>query len=358
MASNPFANPSANSSNVNPNAGGLFGLSQNTNITQGNTATPSLSGNTNPAPNPLQPQPTQPSLFGNTNTNTGTSTNANQNTTTNAGGGLFGQQPQQPSTGLLGTSTQGPSLFANVGTNTGGLFGQQSTGGLTSDGGQQKSTQPSLFGNTSTGTNTNTNQSSTTNTGGLFGQPPQPSMGGGIFGNTTNPNSTGSIGGTGGGLFGSNTIANNPNAGGIFGLSTNTNTNTSNQQQQGTAGTTSNPLFTNQFSQQPQQQPLSNLFSSTTSNSLFSRSKTETANPFGGSTLGASTLGGQQGGSLLSSRPNTLTSTTGVGTGNTQLEAHEQFLKIAQSVETIYQAWNPATRDCRFQVVSFFFFSL
>jgi nuclear pore complex protein Nup54 len=181
------------------------------------------------------------------------------------------------------------------------------------------------------------------NTGGLFG-----------LSNTTQSNTTTPS------LFGNTNPAPNPlpnnantNAGGIFGLGANTNTNTSNQQQQGTTGTTGNPLFTNQ---QSQQQPLSNLFSSTTSNPLFSGNKTATGSPFGGSMLGTSTLGtnvlgGQQGGgSLLSSRPNTLTSTTGVGTGITQLEAHEQFLKISQGVETIYQAWNPATKNCRFQV--------
>ena len=124
MAFSSFSNPSANTSNTNPNPGGLFGLTQNTNTTQ-NTTPPSLFGNTNPAPNPLQPQPTQQSLFGNTNTNAGgtnTSTTQNTNTNTNTGGGLFGQQQQQqqqPSTGggIFGNtnnSTSTNNIFGNV----------------------------------------------------------------------------------------------------------------------------------------------------------------------------------------------------------------------------------------------------
>lgn len=110
-----FANPPANSSNVNPNGGGHFGLAQNTNTTQNNT-TPSPFGNTNPTPNPLQPQPTQPSLFGNPNTNAGINTNTNQNTTTNTGGSLFGQQSQQPSMGgsIFG-STNNPTSISTGG---------------------------------------------------------------------------------------------------------------------------------------------------------------------------------------------------------------------------------------------------
>jgi nuclear pore complex protein Nup54 len=111
----------------------------------------------------------------------------------------------------------------------------------------------------------------------------------------------------------------NPNAGGLFGLSQNTNNITQ---------------------------------SNTTAPSLFGNTN-PAPNPLQPPT---SVLGGGQqgGGSLLSSRPNTLTSTAGVGTGITQLEAHEQFLKIAQGVETIYQAWNPTTKNCRFQVGFFF----
>jgi hypothetical protein len=104
----------------------------------------------------------------------------------------------------------------------------------------------------------------------LFGQLPQPSTGGSI--NAKNINSGG------GSIFG-------------LGADANTSNNLNQQQQLGTTGTTTgSSLFTNPFSQQqPQQQQQQQPLSSS---------------------------------NLFSSRPNTLSSTTGIGTGSVcQLEA-------------------------------------
>ena len=164
-----FGNPPANSlKSTLEAAGGLLGLSQNSNATQSNT-TPSLFGSTNPLPN-----------------------NANA-----IAGGIF-------------------ELGLNTNTNTSNQQ-QRTTGTITI---QSNTTTPSLFWNTNPAPNPLPNNA-------------------------------------------------NANAGGIFGPGASTYTNTSNQQQQGTTGTTGNLLSTNHFSQQPQQQPLLNLFSSSTSNPLF-----------------------------------------------------------------------------------------
>ena len=124
----------------------------------------------------------------------------------------------------------------------------------------------------------------------------------------------------------------NLNAGGLFGLSQSTNATTQNDSTTpsvfgSTTSTAPNPL---QFQST---QPFFN------ANTNTNASK-------------------QGGGSLLNSRPNTLSSSTGVGiTGQQQLlEAQEQFIKVSQGVETVYNAWLPTSKDCRFQV--FFFCDL
>lgn len=295
-----------------PAGGGLFG-GQNQGATQ---TTPSLFGNTN--------QPTQAvSLFGNPSTSTSAS----------GGGGLFGgQQQQQPQTtggGLFGASNQ-PAA-------TGGLFGSTTTQQPTATGGglfgsttqQQQPQQQSLFG----GTNTT-----------------QQTSGGGLFG-----------GSKPGGIFGS-------------GLSINTGTNASGTTPPAPITTSANTLFGSTPGQQQQQQqqqpaPSGGLFSQSSQNqpqqrpSLFGNLAQSTNTLLGGSTLGTSTLGTSTlGTSTLgpgSAQPagglgvstNGLLSTRGAGVpAQQQADAHVQQAKLVQRMESIYNAWNPTSPQCRFQV--------
>lgn len=103
------------------------------------------------------------------------------------GGGLFGGQNAQPG--------------APAGTQTGGgLFGSKPLGQIGGTGG----TSGGLFGNTS----------NTQSSGGLFGQKPPSTGTGGLFGQSNTANTTNTQSGTGGGLFGQN---NNTQSGGLFG---------------------------------------------------------------------------------------------------------------------------------------------
>jgi nuclear pore complex protein Nup54 len=58
------------------------------------------------------------------------------------------------------------------------------------------------------------------------------------------------------------------------------------------------------------------------------------------STLGTSTLGAS---SLLPSRSN-------VSSNPNANDAQTQYSKLTESIEAIYNAWNPASPQCRFQV--------
>ncbi|KAL1752395.1 hypothetical protein FB107DRAFT_265564 [Schizophyllum commune] len=202
----------------------------------------------------LKPAASTPSLFGNTA----------QNNQQKPAGGLFGApaggtfggsstfgQPQQQQGntggGLFGNTNTNTST-TNTGTGGGGLFGN--TGGNQQQGSslfgqsnqqqQQPATGGGLFGST---TNTNTGTG-----GGLFGSTNNTTTGtggGGLFGNTSNANTSNT--GTGGGLFGS-TSNTNTGGGGLFGSTSNTNTNTgglfgSNNANAGNANTGGGGLF-------------------------------------------------------------------------------------------------------------------
>ncbi|KAM3164894.1 Peptidase S59 domain-containing protein [Lachancea thermotolerans] len=213
-------------------SGGLFG--------QNNTASTGFGQNNSSAGG---------GLFGqnNNNNSTGNTGGLFGQNNTNTGSGLFGQnssqqqQQQQPAGGLFGQNTQQNQggLFGQNNANTGGgLFGQnnqqqqqQPSGGLfgakpatgaTGGGlfGQNNNQQPPATGGLF-GQNNNANQPSTS--GGLFGNKPAGSTGGGLFGQN---NTAGNTGTTGGGLFGQNnsTAANNSSGGGLFGAKPATNT--------------------------------------------------------------------------------------------------------------------------------------
>ncbi|KAG6916060.1 hypothetical protein DXG01_008633 [Tephrocybe rancida] len=138
-----------------------------------------------------------------------------------AGGGLFGQPAAQPSTsggGLFGQppaqNASGGGLFGQPAAQPaggGGLFGQSTTqttgGGLFGQQAAQPATGGGLFGQSTTQPPGGGlfGQSTTQNTnGGLFGQSTTQPSGGGIFGGSTQQTQpTLTVGGFGGGLFGS-----------------------------------------------------------------------------------------------------------------------------------------------------------
>lgn len=233
------------------------------------------------------------------NTNTGFGSTANS-------GGLFGNQQKKTNTGLFGSSTtQAPASSST------GLFGGQQTssttantsGGLfglkpattTGFGATASTSAPStpfgakpaapatggLFGSLSNTVTTgqfgaaNTNTTAAPATGGLFGSSTtQPTQLGGLFGsltaNTAKPGglfglaapvtNTITLGGSTGGLFGSNNAA---KPAGLFGL-LNTQSNTTNGSfggsgTTGTTGTTGGLFGGQQQAQAQQQQPQTQL---------------------------------------------------------------------------------------------------
>ncbi|KAF8685030.1 Nucleoporin complex subunit 54 [Rhizoctonia solani] len=252
--------------------------------------------------------------FGANNPNTAGTTGAAGTT----GTGLFGQATAtQPTTGT-GTAT-GTGLFGNTGTagttgtTGGGLFGNTNTttAGTGTTGG--------LFGN-----NTTTATASAPATGGLFGAANTNTTGttGGLFGNTN----TAAAAPASGGLFGSTTTA--PTAatgGGLFG-----NTTTTQQPSGGLFGsTTTAPTSGGLFGAKP------------AAPSLFGQ---PAANPLAQSTLSASTLGPPP---AQPAKNNLQVSVFGTpGSGGLTLE---------QRIEAIFQAWSPASPDCRFQ---YYFYNL
>ena len=235
--------------------------------------------------------------FGQTNTNTGT-----------GGSSLFGNQPQNTTTGSSTFGGFGNNTNTNANTNTANPFGSSTTGGGMF--GANKPAGSSLFGNNNAtpGTTTGGFGSTATTGGGLFGnqqnqQQPQQNnpfgsstanTGGSLFGNNQNQqqnnNAFGSTSNTGGGLFGAQTQPqqNKPAFGG-FGASTNTG---------GTFGGNTNTgggLF---GAQNNQQQPQNNPFGASTNNtgsSLFGNQN----KPAGGGMFGSSTTNNNTGGGLF-----------------------------------------------------------
>ncbi|KAF1969501.1 hypothetical protein BU23DRAFT_557531 [Bimuria novae-zelandiae CBS 107.79] len=198
----------------------------------------------------------QPGAFGQSTGFGGFGTNNNTATTgfgannTNTGGSLFGAQNNNTSTGFGANNT---SAFGSNNNNSGGLFGQNKPGGLfgSANTTTQSGTTGGIFGattNTNTsnpfgGTNTNSGFGASTNTGGsLFGNnnaaQNKPAFGG--FGATNTNTASNPFGGantnTGGGLFGQNqnqassapafgaNTASTNTGGGLFGNNNNTST--------------------------------------------------------------------------------------------------------------------------------------
>lgn len=173
-----------------PSGGGLFGAAQNPSTLTG----ASLFGSTQPQQQQQQQQQPSTSIFGSTTTGTqGTGT----------GGNLFGstnpqqqqQQPQQqPQQGSLFGSTTTTPAQSNTG---GGLFGT---------GTPAQGSGSNIFGNPATAQPT---------TGGLFGTGSGTTTGGSLFGSTTQ-----SATNTGGGLFGSQSATSTQPTGSLFGSTT------------------------------------------------------------------------------------------------------------------------------------------
>ncbi|KAI0340274.1 hypothetical protein BDW22DRAFT_1334651 [Trametopsis cervina] len=349
-----------------------------------------------------QQQGTGGGLFGGLgttqNNSTGGTTSFGANPSSNTGGGLFGTpssqsnsalgtsgQQQQPSGGLFGNTQQNQpsgSLFGNTQQNqpSGGLFGntQQNQpsvgGGLFGNTTGQNTTGGGLFSNTAPAGNAG---------GGLFGSTTQSStasgtgstLGGSLFGGAQNNASSGA---TGGGLFGNNTNASTNSGPGLFGASTTTpaggggglfgSTNTN------TPGATSSGLFGGQGSQisqpslfnqqkpagslfaQPtqQQQPTNSLFSQSTqqpqqvSSSLFNSTNPQQGNSLFG-TLGTSTLGTSALGNSLFASPTSVIPT------QQHADPQSQFSSLVQRIDSIKQAWDSSSPQCRFQ---HFFYNL
>ena len=203
-----------------------------------------------------------------------------------------------------------------------------------------------LFGGGAT-TNTNTG-------GGLFGGGASinTNTGGGLFGSNTQQPTTN----TGGGLFGSNTqqpattgsslFGNTPTGGSLFGAKPAGNVGAFGAPASNTTPGTSNLLGGSFFGQpqqgqqpqQQQQQQPSSFFGSTSGN-LFGQPAAQQSN----TALTASALGPPS--NLLASRST-------AGTQQNSTDPNVQFAKTAASIEAIYNAWNPASPACRFQVSS------
>ncbi|PBK66252.1 hypothetical protein ARMSODRAFT_890614 [Armillaria solidipes] len=266
------------------------------------------------------------------------------NTTTPAGGNLFGsnnqQQPAATGGGLFGsnstqTQTATPSLFGATNTG-GGAFGQNNA--------SNTNTGSSLFGNTSTQPQANQNNAfalkpsvfGQTGTGATVSQPAQST-------NRTNP------------LFGTSTTTPNTNTtttntNPLFG-STSTNTTTQNPLFGSTANTNNaNPMF-GSSSTNTAPATNTNIFgtTSTSANPMFASS----TNTLGTSTLGGSTLGtgafGTQPQQQSTLGANSLLKSTAPASQQQLVDAQTQFAKLSQKIESIANAWNPSSPQCRFQ---------
>ncbi|KAI0155234.1 nuclear protein 96-domain-containing protein [Xylariaceae sp. FL1272] len=204
----------------------------------------------------------------NNNTGGGGLFGANTTSTPQTGGGLFGNNNTQQTTGAFGSSAFGQQQSQQTGS---GLFGnsqaQKPAGGLFgSTGGTNTGTGGGLFGS---GTGAFGGQQNQPASGGLFGNANKPAGStGGLFGNTNTAQNTS------GGLFGSG--QNNQQqqqqpqqAGGLFGQS---------QQKPGGLFGTSTGSTGGMFGSQTQQ------------NSMFGSSQQQPQN----STMGSSLFGGSQ----------------------------------------------------------------
>jgi nuclear pore complex protein Nup54 len=102
------------------------------------------------------------------------------------------------------------------------------------------------------------------------------------------------------------------------------------------------PQLQPQQQQQQQQQQQSQQSSLFGSNALFGGNKST----FGSTVQPSSNLNA----SALTPSSNILTSRSGAGGQQQSADPQAQFTKLVQSIEGIYNAWNPASKDCRFQV--------
>ncbi|CAN3370975.1 nucleoporin Nup57p [Diutina catenulata] len=211
-----FGNNTSGTSNAS-SGGGLFGSNNNTTNASSTTQSGGLFGNNNNTSGGFGANTSKPGLFGGAS-----------NTTTNAApasGGLFGNNAAKPATtgfGASSSTTNSGGLFGNKPAASGGLFGN--TGGTT---GGTTGTSGGLFGNNTTNTANTTANTAGNTSGGLFGAKP---ASGGLFGGSTANNNTS------GGLFGSKPAA----SGGLFGS-----TNTTGQQPAQPAAQQSTGLFGN-----------------------------------------------------------------------------------------------------------------
>ncbi|KAG5651339.1 hypothetical protein H0H81_009027 [Sphagnurus paluster] len=216
-------------------AGGLFGNTQQQQQQgQANTGRTGLFGSTTQPPAPsgglfgsnAQQQPaTGGGLFGSTTQQQPAASGGLFGSTQQqpaTGGGLFGSTTQQPATGggLFGSTTtqQGGGLFGSTTTqpqqqqqSSAGSFGQPAAGGglfgnkltLNTNTTTPGTNPPSLFGNTLN----QSQQQQPAATGGLFSQPSQSQARPSLFGQSTLNTNTNSLFGGGGSTFGSSTQA-------------------------------------------------------------------------------------------------------------------------------------------------------
>ncbi|KAK0236445.1 nucleoporin complex subunit 54-domain-containing protein [Armillaria nabsnona] len=312
----------------------IFGAATNTTAPAGgnifgsnNQQQPAATGGGLFGNNSTQTQTATPSLFGSTNTGGG-AFGQNNASNTNTGSSLFGNTSTQPQANQNSAFALKPSVFGQTGTGTTASQPAQSTSSFfsTPPAGQQnqqnqqnQQAKPNLFNTTNplfggTGTSTGTNP--------LFGT------------STTTPNT--------------NTTTTNTNP--LFG-STSTNTTTQNPLFGSTANTnTANPMF-GSSSTNTAPATNTNIFGTTSmsANPMFGSS----TNTLGTSTLGGSTLGtggfGTQPQQQSTLGANSLLKSTAPASQQQLVDAQTQFAKLSQKIESIANAWNPSSPQCRFQ---------
>lgn len=351
---------------------------------QQNQPTNSLFGNTNPGPM------TGNSLLAGTNTNNATQSsgmNVDMGSTDNTQINPAGFVPILPSN-MNQSSATGANIFGNAQNqsastspfgNTTTTNAQPNTGLLGNTNTLQSATGGNLFGNATM------NQPATGNTSNTI---PQAAAGGNVFGNpstmsTQPPGSSSTTNQQTNSLFGNAPATNQP-ANGLFGNTSTTSQPTASNAAQsislfGNTGTTQQqqPLFGDKpgnlfgstntgttsgtgffpSTQQPQQPNQLSLFGSanvTQPGSLFGNTQN---NVTGNGLFGDRSEGTLFGNTARSNNPfNTSTlSSSFLGTktpAQQQAIAQAQAVQLQQKIEAIYNAWNPNSPQCKFQVCS------